>query len=214
MNACGAENNEIDIIRYLEVDLPRIFPGLYVYIEDDVTMGARRAFISENPLGIVVSESIYDAAANKSSFAVEILMHEVGHLFLHHKYAALGLNSAAGTYINQIEKTPAFNSAEWQATVFALCFLYPYSICHKYKTALEIKKTYGLSEKQAQRVKRHLDRLKIRRNEYISSIDGKWVRAVISDLPKIKTTERSADQLGQLSLFFSGNLTENKLVGV
>ncbi|MES0022423.1 MULTISPECIES: hypothetical protein [unclassified Mesorhizobium] len=207
-SAFGPGEGELDIIRYLEIDLPKIFPGLYLFIEDDVTMGSRRAFISEDPLGIVVSESIYEAAANKSAFAMEVLLHEVGHLFLHHRYAALGLNNADAVYSDSVRNTPLPNSAEWQATAFALCFLYPYSFCKKYKSANEIRKSYKLTEKQAIRISRHLSRLKVRKNETVASNDGNWIKAVISELPKRASLERTPDPLGQLSLFFNGKQSQ------
>ncbi|WP_095201419.1 ImmA/IrrE family metallo-endopeptidase [Mesorhizobium carmichaelinearum] len=211
-SAFDSSEGEIDIIRYLEIDLPKIFPGLYLFIEDDVTMGARRAFISEDPLGIVVSESIYEAAAQKSAFATEVLLHEVGHLFLHHRYAALGLNNADAVYRDRIKDTPLPNSAEWQATAFALCFLYPYSFCKRYKTAIEIKKAYKLTERQAIRIHKHLGRLKMRQDQTSLSKEGNWIKTVISDLPPKKAIERTADPVGQFSLFFSGRRPENNLL--
>ncbi|MER9894080.1 hypothetical protein NKJ40_18715 [Mesorhizobium sp. M0119] len=196
------ENQDFDVIRFIELDLPRIFPGLQTHIEADEKMGLARAFISADPLGLVVSESIYEGASNGCMFSAEIILHEVGHLFLHHKYAALGLNSASGPYEERIKEAGLAHSAEWQATIFALCFLYPFSTLKKVQIASEVSRSYKISQSQANRVLKHINRLKLRQNSTDTATDKIWLCTITGSLP-INNKHNSTSKLrSQLLLFF------------
>ncbi|MCF6114057.1 ImmA/IrrE family metallo-endopeptidase [Mesorhizobium muleiense] len=199
------ENRAFDVIRFIELDLPKIFSGLHTYIEADEKMGPVRAFISTEPLGLVVSESIYEGASNGCMFSAEIILHEVGHLFLHHKYAALGLNSASGHYEERVKDSGLAHSAEWQATMFALCFLYPFSTLKKIQMASDVSKLYKINQKQANRVLKHVSRLKIRLNSTDTATDKIWLRTITGSLPR-KNKQNSTSKLRSQLLLFFGNV--------
>ncbi|WP_131803506.1 ImmA/IrrE family metallo-endopeptidase [Mesorhizobium sp. LCM 4577] len=197
----NSNKGTFDIIRFIEIDLPKLFPGLYVHIESDNKMGSARAFVSEDPLGIVVSDSIYEGASNGCMFSAEIIMHEVGHLLLHHRYAALGLNSAAEPYQQRVEGAGFAHSAEWQATMFALCFLYPFSEFKKFTGVGELAKSSRLTHGQANRVLNHIKRLRVRQNYSDTVLDRSWLKGVTESFPKIQKA-RPSKLRSQLLLFF------------
>ncbi|ESZ40246.1 hypothetical protein X731_26050 [Mesorhizobium sp. L2C054A000] len=199
------ESQGFDVIRFIELDLPKIFPGIQTYIEADEKMGSVRAFISADPLGLVVSESIYEGASNGCMFSTEIILHEAGHLFLHHKYAALGLNSASGPYEERIKDAGLAHSAEWQATMFALCFLYPFPRLKKVKTASEVSEIYKVSKNQANRVLKHLNRLRVRTNSTDPVTDKIWLRTIAESLPR-NNRQSSMSKLSSQLLLFYGNI--------
>jgi hypothetical protein len=196
-----AQNGQFDVIRFIEVDLRTLFPNLYVHIVDDSDMGASRAYIQQAPLSIILSESIYDGACGGCLFSTETILHEVGHLILHHKYASDQLNASSAQYENQIRGMSYTHSAEWQATMFAICLLFPYHDSKELSWESFLEK-FGGSRRQYDRYKRHIVRLKMRENERRISDEKRWVERIIKKLP------RNSDAVGlngpvQLSLFAS-----------
>lgn len=204
-NIASVSDENFDLIRYIEFDLPCIFPGLHVHIEDDDVMGSVRAFLSEKPLALVLSESIYEGAINNSLFSKEIILHEVGHLFLHYKSAALGLNSASGSYTDRILNTNLANSAEWQATTFALCFLFPFSKFGNARTREQIEARCGVSPRYADRILRHLTRLRMRQGGSPTDKDRRWLDRVLNSISSKETRKTTTKFQSQLLLFFSKN---------
>jgi hypothetical protein len=200
-----------DPISFIELDLPRIIRGFYVHIELDDVMGNRRAFITNQPLGMVVSESIYEAASNGCMHACEVILHEVGHIFLHHKYATLGLNSAAAIYENRIKLTSTANSAEWQATTFALCVLYPYYRLKDIRTHEEVFKLYNVSCRQADRIISHITRLHRRQKHRNIKSEGKWLYEIQKSLREKNISQHQTRFQSQLLLFFSKEKKKEKL---
>ena len=196
------KNGKIDVIRFIEIDIPNIVPGFYVHVEDDDKMKGVRAFISDDHLGMVVSESIYESASNGCMFSMEIILHEIGHLFLHHQYSSLSLQSHAGSYAARIKDTGTANDAEWQATTFALCVLYPYSELRMCKNNEEIMLRFEVTRKQAERAKRHADRLNKRELSRVFDTEQRWLSQVFRSLPQNgKATTESHGPSEQLSLF-------------
>jgi hypothetical protein len=192
----GANEGNFDVIEFIEIDLQKIFPDLGIFIEPDNEMGASRAFISDAPLGIVVSESIYEGACSGDLFSTEVILHEVGHLFLHGKYSPLSLNSAPA-YSNRIHGMSVANNAEWQATTFAMCFLYPFPGEADKRTANYVQIRYRATRRQAERVAQHFERLRIRDTHRNLQRDRKWLGDVINSLPKygLQESYRTGDQL-------------------
>ena len=181
---CKRPDADFDVVRFVEIELPAIVPGIYVHIETDDVMGSRRAFVSEKPLGLVVSESVYDAASQGCLFSSEVILHEVGHILLHHRYATLGLNDAHGVYRPQIRNMAVVDGAEWQATTFAMCLLYPLQRLESVKSMDEILEIYDSTPKQASRILRHVDKMIVGRRKAASTVDRKWLRSIVNTLPK------------------------------
>lgn len=192
--------DRFDVVKFLEIDLQNIFPGLCIFIEPDNTMKESRAFISDCPLGVVISESIYEGACAGDLFSTEVILHEIGHLFLHHSYSPLRMNSSQ-SYKDSINGMGIANNAEWQATTFALCFLYPFPKNANQRDLQSIQKRHKATKRQAERVARHFKRLAIRETSRNMSRDQKWLKDVISALPK-KMRKVDNLELGQQLSFF------------
>jgi IrrE N-terminal-like domain len=205
------KDGNLDVIKFVEIDLQSIFPGLYVEILSDEDMGCRRAAISSDPLGIIVSESIYEGAANGCMFSSEVILHEVGHLFLHHKFQRIGLNNASSEhYEDQFLNTNNANSAEWQATSFAMCLLYPYSKIRN-RDLDNIQTDFRVTKKQAFRISSHMNRLRLRETSRDENLEARWILATLKALPK---KERQYQPGDQLNLFFSSGKNGNAFDGM
>lgn len=191
--------DSFDVIKFIEVDLQIIFPDLEIFIEPDSQMGGSRAFLSDSPLGIVVSESIYEGACSGDLFSTEVLMHEVGHLFLHGKYSPLRLNSAP-SYSSRVLGMSIANNAEWQANTFAICLLYPYPADPEKRTPQFIQARYRTTKRQAERVAQHFARLKARDSDRDVKRDNVWLDRVLKSLPK--NTRRGGKAGEQLTFFY------------
>lgn len=195
-------NENFDVIRFVELELPKIIPGIYLHIESDDVMGARRAFVGEKPLSLVVSESVYEGASQGCLFSSEVVLHEVGHLLLHHRHATLGLNDAHGRYQPQIRDTRVSEGAEWQATSFALCFLYPLASFKETNSPEQILTRYKTAtRKQASRILRHVDRMKSARRGANYHEDRSWVKSIVKAFPK-PIQPNKLKYTAQLDLFF------------
>lgn len=198
--AQSVEGN-FDVIRFIELDIQRIFPSLYVHILNDNEMGASRAYIQEDPLAIVVSESIYNGACSGCLFSTETILHEVGHLILHRRYAKTRMNSSSSRYENEIIGAANFHSAEWQANIFAICLLYPYD--SKEELSWEsFSQRYRGTRRQFERLKRHVSRLKARERHRHITQERRWVEKVVNTLHTPVEPSGSESEF-QLSLFAS-----------
>ncbi len=196
-----ASNGEFDIIRFIEIDLPRVIDGFYVEIERDDVLGNRRAYIDEDEPILVVSESIYNGAANKCYFSIGIILHEIGHLFMHSKYLMRGLNSGAGKYQPTMLKMKTYESAEWQANIFALSFLYP---CEKYGSVKDenaLSKQLPITKKQAALAINHMRKVQVKKNNASAFDVNKWVANVNNCNYLIKKDDKKITMNEQLRLF-------------
>ena len=194
-------DGKFDVIKFVELDLPVFFPGLYLEIEADLFMGRRKAYLSSDSLGIVVSESVYNRASEGCLIAAESILHEVGHLFLHDKYKCLGLNDGHGPYQEQIKNTNPSNSAEWQAKNFAICVLFPYSRFKNTRDRVELQVYFDLNVAQANRIIEHIKKLRSRERDQNQKADRLWMRSVVRRLvPDIN--ERVHNAKDQFELFY------------
>lgn len=197
------ESDKLDVIRFVEIDLPKVFPGIYIEIEADEKMPFQRAFISDERFSIVVSESIYEGASNGCLFSSEVILHEVGHLFLHYKYRSKGLNNASLPYKPRFKNTSTANSAEWQATAFALCMLYPKEKFSPDESDYTLYKRVGATKKQAERIRNHLSRVKWRTRTGRNNKEIRWLKDIINEIKEIgvDTSSWHPKNSSQLSFF-------------
>lgn len=202
VNVANVANNKLDVIRFVELDLPRFFPGLYLSIEADLDMGRVKARISDNPFGIVVAESVYERASNGCLDAAETILHEVGHLFLHDEYKSLGLNDAFGQYEERIRDTNPANSAEWQAKAFAKCFLFPYGLADIYSRSIELQIYLDLNVERSRDALNHWKTLKLRESQRSQRAEASWLKDVLKPLTDRKLPNQNQRKEGQLELFY------------
>ncbi|MCU0229437.1 MAG: ImmA/IrrE family metallo-endopeptidase, partial [Bryobacterales bacterium] len=115
--ALGYDDNEkVSMLKVLEFQLPQILPDFEFAVEDDVVLGGADALTSMTDFSIVVSQTCYDQAYNRTSRRPQFtLAHELGHLLLHSGQSASFTRGVVKPYL----------SPEWQADCFAAAFLAP-----------------------------------------------------------------------------------------
>lgn len=198
------ECGELDVIRFVEIDLQAFFPGFYLEIKSDEEMGRVKAHLSHDSIGIVVSETTYNLACQKNLDASETILHEVGHLFLHRNYAPKGLNDARGRYRPQFQGMSPTNSVEWQAKFFARCMLFPYSKMKSLTKRLEFQVYFDLSVFDADRAMEHTRALRLSESGRCVKRENTWLATAIGKLEKSRRIFPDSDD-GQLSLFYRPN---------
>lgn len=194
-NYCDISDNEnFDIIRFLEVDILRLIPEFYLFIEDDNAMNGSKAFVTEDSNGIVVAESVYNDAVGGLFYARKILAHEFGHVLLHYNKGFETKHSTFEGYEKQIKNTEVFHSAEWQAETFAIMLLISPILIDATTKEDDFRKRFGTSPKLSSYV---LNRLKsFRKRE--KTPDMKAVHRILSG----RVSQRPITEGAQFSLFF------------
>ena len=67
-------DEEFDIVKFLEVEILKIVPDFYLFIEDDSEMGGAKAFTTPDSKGIVVAESVYNDACHGYFYGLSLLL--------------------------------------------------------------------------------------------------------------------------------------------
>ncbi|KAA3529099.1 ImmA/IrrE family metallo-endopeptidase [Agrobacterium tumefaciens] len=195
-NICDLSDDEsFDIIKFLEIDVLRLIPDFYLFIEDDEAMMGSKAFVTEDSKGIVVAESVYNDAVGGFFYARKILAHEFGHVLLHHDKGFETKHFTLSGYKEQIRGVEAFHSAEWQADTFAILLLIPSSQVNAKTTEAEFGKKYKMSPKQSAFI---LNRLKSFRKRD-KAPDVSLVLKIINALSRVANQPKSDDS--QLNFF-------------
>ncbi|TAY98407.1 ImmA/IrrE family metallo-endopeptidase [Rhizobium leguminosarum] len=158
-----SEDEDFDILHFLEVDILRIFPDFYLFVEEDFHMDGSQAFVTEDSTGIVVAESVYNDARAGLFYARKILAHEFGHVLLHHNRGYETKHSTRLGYVKQLAKMDTFNSAEWQADTYAILLLLPTK--HRWSEA-ELRQKYKISVNQAKFVASRIESIRRRSDTY------------------------------------------------
>jgi hypothetical protein len=173
-----SDNQHLDIIKFLEIDVLRIIPDFYLFIEDDGAMSGSKAFVTEDSKGIVVAESVYNDAVGGLFYARKILAHEFGHVLLHHNKGFETKHFTFDGYKKQIRDTEHFHSAEWQADTFAILLLIPLSQIDGSTPETEISKKHKMSPRQAAFVLNRLKSIRKRRNVFDVSVVNKLINSI------------------------------------
>ncbi|WP_296070075.1 ImmA/IrrE family metallo-endopeptidase [uncultured Agrobacterium sp.] len=196
-NICDlSDDQNFDIVRFLEIDVLRLIPDFYLFIEDDEAMMGSKAFVTENSKGIVVAESVYNDAVGGLFYARKILAHEFGHVLLHHNKGFETKHYTLSTYQKQIQKMEAFHSAEWQADTFAILLLIPPSQITAETTEADFSKKHKMSIRQSSFI---LSRLKsFRKREKVPDVCS--ATKIIDSLLQ-KNSHQSKNQV-QISFFY------------
>lgn len=122
-----------------------VFPGLSVEIlpKDSPLMKHVWAYTNPNKKTIYIREDTYDKACEGDAQSRFTIAHEMGHLFLNHRFD-LGLPRKDSN-----KELPLFYDAEWQADTFAAELLMPVELA-KGKTCTEVQKLFNVSASAAQ----------------------------------------------------------------
>lgn len=187
------ENQDFDILRFLEVDILRILPDFYLFVEDDFRMDGSQAFVTEDSSGIVVAESVYNDAHAGMFYARKILAHEFGHVLLHHQRGYETKHSTRSGYTKQLSNMDTFNSAEWQADTYAILLLVPTT---KAISPEELCRRYKMSAKQARFISSRIATIRRSSDAY----NRKDAQEILGSLRKAHRTP--AESGTQYSLFY------------
>ncbi len=118
------QENELffDIVRFLDVKLPKIDQDFSLIIEDEKSLGECHGLTYPDRNEIHIRSDVYYRASEGSGRDRFTMAHELFHLLQHTKenisYARIGGN----------EKIEAYRSPEWQANAFGGELLVPYDL--------------------------------------------------------------------------------------
>lgn len=131
-----------NILRILEIDLPKIDPSFSIEIRDKDKMDDCMALYKVNSNKIVIENSVYDGAISGNGRDVFTLAHELGHYFLHPHEVILARYESN-------ENIKPYEDPEWQASTFASYFLLPRINLPKFNSIEDIALHYGTSKQAA-----------------------------------------------------------------
>ena len=101
----------VDVVRLLEVWLPRVWPEFYLEIVDVGQLGTLHAVTVPERAHMQVREDVYNGACRGVGRDRFTLAHELGHIVLHSDVEYARLEPG--------QSVPSFRSSEWQANSFA-----------------------------------------------------------------------------------------------
>ncbi len=159
-----SDDQHFDVIKFLEIDIIRLIPDFYLFIENDNEMMGSKAFVTKDSKGIVVAESVYNDAVGGLFYARKILAHEFGHVLLHHNKDFETKHFTLNGYQKQIRDMEHFHSAEWQADTFAIFLLVPPSQISAATTEYDFGRQHSMSPKQSSFILTRLKNLRKRTN--------------------------------------------------
>ena len=134
-----------DMIRLLEVEIPKLVSEFALVVRSDNEMGDAEAYTEFNPVHIAVRGSVYQLAMRNDGRSRMTLAHELGHLVMHPGAAKLRSTSSSSDGHLKI-----FESAEWQAKKFAALFLVPDHVALQFSTADQLATSCQVSLQAAQ----------------------------------------------------------------
>jgi len=204
ISVARVNDGTLDVIRFVELDLPKIIPGLHLEIESDDLMGRTRAYVRADGIGIVVAESIYNSAVGGCLSATETILHEIGHIFLHRTYAYKDLNDSRGIYTKQFHTMGPMNIAEWQARMFAFCMLFPYSVYGKYTDRLQIQVYTNYSISICEKIARHVRLMRLREADYKPEKTKEFLQKILAS-NRIGQQAANQPETAQIQLSFFYN---------
>lgn len=136
-----------DVIRILEIDLPKYCRQFALVVRPDGEMGDAEAYTEINPPHIAVRASVYQLARAQNGRARMTFAHEFGHLVMHPSEVA---NLRSEGVLQRAYEIPRFKSAEWQARKFASLFLMPTDIVRQFGTARDLSESCKVSLQAAE----------------------------------------------------------------
>lgn len=139
----GSENDMFfDIVKFLEVKLPRIDPNFNFRVMPKSVMGECHGITYPDRNEIQIRQDVYDRALAGSGRDRLTMAHELGHLLLHEKqnisYARMPENA----------KVIRYRNPEWQADAFGGELLMLHSLI-KGRSPYEVMRLCQVSEKAA-----------------------------------------------------------------
>lgn len=141
--AAGEEKRlYFDIVRFLDVVLPKIDPGFSLVIEEKEKLGECHGLTYPDRNEIHIREDVYNRALTGSGRDRLTMAHELFHLLQHEK------SNISYARTKGFQKVEAFRDPEWQADAFGGELLIPAYLA-KGLSADEIVNECGVSYKAA-----------------------------------------------------------------
>ncbi len=140
------QENEIyfDIVRFLDIKLPKIDPGFTLIVDEEAVLGECHGLTYPDRNEIHIRDDVYNRACDGNGRDRLTMAHELFHLLQHTKdnisYARMGSDA----------KIEAFRSPEWQANAFGGELLVPFRLA-KGMSVKEIMSRCGVSESAAEK---------------------------------------------------------------
>lgn len=135
-----ASTQRIDMLRMIELVLPRHLPNFSWEIVEDRELGDAEATTSTVARHIKIGQRCYDGALAGVERYLFTLAHELGHLLLHTgKPSSLARGSVK-----------AYVDPEWQADAFAAAFIAPAEMVQSCSCQSELMRRSGLSRPAAE----------------------------------------------------------------
>lgn len=118
----AGQENEIyfDIVKFLDVILPKIDPDFSLIIDDKSVLGECHGLTYPDRNEVHIRSDVYDRACNNSGRDRLTMAHELFHLLQHTK------ENVSYARINSNVKIEVFRDPEWQADAFGGELLVPY----------------------------------------------------------------------------------------
>jgi len=134
-----------NVVRLLELSVPRIIKNFALVVRSDPEMGEAEAYTEFDPPHIAVRGSVYALAQRDEGRSRMTFAHELGHLVMHPGVAKLRKEAS----YKSTAAIKIFESAEWQARKFASLFLVPDHIAIQFTSAHELAECCKISEQAA-----------------------------------------------------------------
>ena len=138
------QNNYIDIVRFIELALPKIDPDFYLDIVPNSYFKDRYAEACPSQHTIRVTQRVYENAIKKNPYYRIIMAHELGHYLMH--------SDKNICFAYAVDKNC---NIERQADIFSSEFLINYNFA-KSHSAKEIAKQCVVPFKEAKRYKHYV----------------------------------------------------------
>lgn len=139
----GKENDPyFDIVRFLDIELPRLDPEFSLVVEDKDVLGECHGLTYPDRDEIHIRSDVYERADNGSGRDRFTMAHELFHLLQHVKENISYARTSDGVEV------PAYRSPEWQADAFGGELLMPEHLIVN-MTIDEVVEKCGVSRKAA-----------------------------------------------------------------
>lgn len=149
------QTDDFPLIHFLELVMPRIFPGFALEVGLMSEMGVNHGLTIPDENVIRLREDVYDGLSRGVGRDRFTAAHELGHYIMHRKVPIVFHRQEHGRLV-------AFRDSEWQANTFAGDLLMPRSLMLQCLSIDEVVKRFGVSSQAAMVQNKKLSKLGMR----------------------------------------------------
>jgi len=136
------QTDDFPLIHFLELAMPRLFPGFALEVGLMSEMGANHGLTIPDENVIRLREDVYDGLSRGVGRDRFTAAHELGHYIMHRKVPIVFHRQEQGRLV-------PFRDSEWQANTFAGDLLMPRSLMLQCLSIDEVVKRFGVSSQAA-----------------------------------------------------------------